>query len=214
MIRTLENFLRPYVERNPLQWVQQLPLAEFAANNTVNVSTGFTPFYLNSGEHPVVPMSLLGRVQETSNEAVNDMVDRMKVALENARVNLSAAQMHMKTYADKSRRAEAFDVGDEVVLSTRNLHSLEQHLPVKLRKRWVGPFKIAAVISPVAYRLELPPGWRVHRTFHVGNLKRFHRSSEFERGVVPPPPELVGGEVGGRQGGLSDWRTGGLALAG
>ena len=97
--------------------------------------------------------------------------------------------------SDKSRRAETFDVGDEAVLSTRNLHSLEQHLPVKLRKRWVGPFKVEAVISPVAYRLELPPGWRIHRTFHIGNLKRFHRSSEFECGVVPPPPELVEGEL-------------------
>ena len=27
------NFLRPYVERSPHMWVQQLPLAEFVANN-------------------------------------------------------------------------------------------------------------------------------------------------------------------------------------
>ena len=48
-IRVLENFLRPYIEHYPSTWTAQLPLAEFAMNNAVNVSTGFTPFYLNSG---------------------------------------------------------------------------------------------------------------------------------------------------------------------
>ena len=45
----LENFLRPYIEHRPSTWTAQLPLAEFAVNNAVNVSMGFTPFYLNSG---------------------------------------------------------------------------------------------------------------------------------------------------------------------
>ena len=48
-IQTLENFLRPYVERDPQNWVKQLPLAEFAANNAVNVATGYSPFFLNFG---------------------------------------------------------------------------------------------------------------------------------------------------------------------
>ena len=78
MIRTLENFLRPYVERNPSCWVKQLPLAEFAANNAVNASTGYTPFYLETGQDPAVPMSLLESSVQTRNQAVNDMVDRIK----------------------------------------------------------------------------------------------------------------------------------------
>ena len=49
MIRTLENFLQPYVERNPTSWMRQLPLAEFTANNAVNASTGYTPFYFEAG---------------------------------------------------------------------------------------------------------------------------------------------------------------------
>ena len=49
MIQTLENFLRPYVERHPQTWSQYLALAEFAANNAINVATGYSPFYLNSG---------------------------------------------------------------------------------------------------------------------------------------------------------------------
>ena len=46
-IRVLENFLRLYVEHCPSTWVNQLLLAEFVANNAVNVSTVYSPFYLN-----------------------------------------------------------------------------------------------------------------------------------------------------------------------
>ena len=67
------------------------------------------------------------------------MVDRMKVALEEAQTNMSLAQRRARSQANKSRREETFKVGEEVVLSTKNL-KVDQHLPVKLRRRWTGPF--------------------------------------------------------------------------
>ena len=55
MIKTQENFLRPYVERHPQTWSQYLVLAEFGANNTVSMARGYSPFFLNFGDHPLVP---------------------------------------------------------------------------------------------------------------------------------------------------------------
>ena len=55
MMRVLENFLWPYVEVHPHTWSKSLSLAEFAANNAVNASTGFSPFVLNTGEPPTLP---------------------------------------------------------------------------------------------------------------------------------------------------------------
>ena len=194
MIQTLENFLRPYVEAHPQTWSQSLMLAEFVANNAVNVATGYSPFYLNAGDHPLVPSALMhGGGVSSGVEAVQTMVDRMKTALEEAQANLSVAQTRAQAYVNKSRREETYEVGDEVVLTTRHI-PVSQHLPAKLRRRWVGPFKIAKVISPVAYGLDLPPAWRVHPVFHVSNLKRFKRSKEFEREDQPPPPVMVEGE--------------------
>ena len=84
-IRVLENFLRPYIEHRPSTWTVQLPLAEFAANNAMNVSTRCAPFYLNSGQHPVIPTMLLSRGQpKSSNEVVKEALERMKVALADA----------------------------------------------------------------------------------------------------------------------------------
>ena len=111
MIQTMENFLRPYVERRPAGWSQHLALAEFAANNAINVATGYTPFFLNSGNHPIVPSILPhGRDVSSHVEAVQTMVDQMKTALEEAQANLSVAANRAKAYADASRREEKYEV--------------------------------------------------------------------------------------------------------
>ena len=91
-IQVLENFLRPYVERDPQNWVKQLPLAEFAANNVVNVAKGYSPFFLNSGDHPILPTSILQGHGTSRVEAVQSMVERMKTTLEEAQANLAHAQ--------------------------------------------------------------------------------------------------------------------------
>ena len=159
-IRMLENFLWPYIEHRPSTWMAQLPLAEFAANNAVNVITGFTPFYLNSGQHLVILTMLLSRGKpKSSNEAVKEALEWMKTALADAQTNLQKAQERMKRGVDKRRRSEAYKMGDEVVLTTANLHSYCSHLPPKIKACWVGPFRITREISLVAFGLDLPPGW-------------------------------------------------------
>ena len=57
--RTLEEVLRAYVGPDLNDWHRYLPLAEFAYNNSTQASTGFSPFYLNSGQHPLTPVSML-----------------------------------------------------------------------------------------------------------------------------------------------------------
>ena len=115
----------------------------------------------------------------------------MKTALAEAQTNLERAQRRMATAVNRSRRSEQYNIGDEVVLSTTNLRSYCPHLPAKLWARWVGPFTVSQVVSPVAYKVDLPPGWQIHPVFHIDRLKRYVRSEEFLREVKPPPPVVV-----------------------
>ncbi|GMF59239.1 unnamed protein product [Phytophthora fragariaefolia] len=58
--RVLVDALKSYAHSFH-HWSDYLPMAEFAINNSVHVSTGYTPFYVNALRHPRVP-SVLGTV--------------------------------------------------------------------------------------------------------------------------------------------------------
>uniref|UniRef100_H3GV16 Reverse transcriptase domain-containing protein n=1 Tax=Phytophthora ramorum TaxID=164328 RepID=H3GV16_PHYRM len=48
------------------QWSDCLPMVEFAINNSVHVSTGHTPFYVNAMRHPRVPSVLVMATMSTT----------------------------------------------------------------------------------------------------------------------------------------------------
>jgi transposase InsO family protein len=50
--QTLETYLHAYVSYQQDDWVDYLPLAEFAFNNLKNSSTKSSPFFANLGFHP------------------------------------------------------------------------------------------------------------------------------------------------------------------
>ena len=56
----LEDILRSHATSFIDSWSSHLPMAEFAINNSVHVSTGYTPFYLNTLRHPRIPVLLSG----------------------------------------------------------------------------------------------------------------------------------------------------------
>ena len=64
-----------------------------------------------------------------------------------------------------------------------------------MKRCWVGPFTITKVVSPIAFRLDLPPGWQIHPNSYANNLKAYIRHPEFEQEVEPPPLELVDGNL-------------------
>ena len=117
----------------------------------------------------------------------------MKTTLEEAQANLTVTQSQAKSQVDRSRHDETFRVEDEAVLSMHNI-SINQHLTSKLRRHWIGPYKVTRVISLVADKLDLLLAWRVHPVFHESNLKRFHKSMEFKSEERPPSPIVADGE--------------------
>uniref|UniRef100_A0A9J8DIE3 Chromo domain-containing protein n=1 Tax=Cyprinus carpio carpio TaxID=630221 RepID=A0A9J8DIE3_CYPCA len=65
----------------------------------------------------------------------------------------------------------------------------------KLAPKFIGPFPVTKIISPVAVRLKLPPAYRrIHPAFHVSKIKPLFYSPVNPHAPVPPPPRLVDGE--------------------
>src|SRR3546814_4998852 len=57
--RTLEDMLCHCVDAYHTDWDEQLPLVQFAYNNSVSVSTGFKPFQIIYGSTPMTPIDLI-----------------------------------------------------------------------------------------------------------------------------------------------------------
>ncbi|GJR52462.1 hypothetical protein Tco_1402983 [Tanacetum coccineum] len=89
---------------------------------------------------------------------------------------MQAAHDRQKSYADLKRKSMEFQVGDKVMLKVSPWKGVVRFgKRGKLNPRYVGPFKELEKVREVAYKLELPAELsRVHNTFHVSNLKKYH----------------------------------------
>ncbi len=160
-----------------------LSMVEFAINNSVHAGLRHTPFFLNTGQHPITPIML--QVIKGGKVACAKALQHTQsqtTAFNAAMRYLQAAKDRYKSYADANRVDTSFLVGDRVLLSTVNLNKHNQAR--KLYPKYVGPFTISQKVNDVAYKLDLPPSMPVHPVFHVSLLKAY------VAGKIPPPPPV------------------------
>ena len=174
--RTIEQILRAYVDPLHDDWATWLPVAEFAYNSAQHSSISTSPFEANYGYKPSTPASL----DLPPSSSSDDYATRLKDIHVFVQQQSATAKALQAAYANQHRRPVTFKVGDSVMLSTEKL-SLKEQPSKKLRDRWLGPFTILQVVSPVAYRLNLPSQMQCHPTFHVSRLKL----------DIPSPPDFA-----------------------
>ena len=171
MNRTLEDMLRATTNYEQDNWDEHLITLEIAYNNSVQASTGFSPFFLNSGQHPNLPIHAAVEQELSSNPTANDFMSQISNSLTQAKENLKEAQERQTKYANQNRREVKLKVGDQVLLSTANIRN--QDRAPKLAPRFIGPFKVVRVISDVAYELKLPVTMKIHPVFHISKLRLY-----------------------------------------
>ena len=93
--RSIEEMMRAYVGRRQNDWDERLGMMEYAYNNSVHSSSGYTPFYLCYGRHPLSPIQLLSQV-ESKNAAADAFLQQLEEDVTHAMDNLRRAQEKQK----------------------------------------------------------------------------------------------------------------------
>ncbi len=194
--RTLEDMIRHYVGPDQTDWDEHLPALEFAYNNSKQASTNMTPFQMNNVQQPHLPLSEAMRSKtDCNNPTAAERTELFHRQIKEATEHIKQAQQRQKKYADEHRRDITFKIGDHVLLSTANLRFVHKDKAPKLLPKFLGPFAIVKVVSPVAYELALPPELRIHPVQHTEKLKPVQESSSFaphrSQVPLPPPPEVL-----------------------
>jgi hypothetical protein len=173
-IRSVSQILRTMVRPDQTDWVEKIPLVEFAINSAVNSSTGFALFELNYRYMPTV-VTQAHLDTGSAPRGIKTFIENTVSNLAQAHNAIIASWVNQTYQANKCRRAEApFEEGDWAYLATENLN-LPKGRARKLMPKFIGPYKILKSEATTSnYILELPEELQhrgIHPKFHVSRMR-------------------------------------------
>jgi len=124
-------------------------------------------------------------------ETVNEFMEQMKSATEEAKSAIRKTQEDMTRYYNQKRTpAPMYKPGDQVYLDASDIKTT--HPSLKLLHHRLGPFEIERQVGPLAYRLKLPYGMRqLHPVFNVVKLSAAPEDLILGRKPQAPPPPII-----------------------
>jgi len=189
-----EQYLWVFINHQHDDWVQCLPLAEFAANNGVSGTTKCTWFHTVQGMDP--RMSFAGEPTKTPDQR-RPNGDQVQATIQ---------QIHEHLWVDMRRSQAVHEEGanrgwiparisqesSQVWLDARHIRTTRPTR--KLDWKCLRHFRVVCQISPYAYELELPASIRIHRVEPVSLLDSVVDDPLREQRIDPPPLVEVDGK--------------------
>jgi hypothetical protein len=189
--QTVEIALRHLVNLRKDNWADCLAEVEFVINNTVNASTGKSPMQFLTGLNAP---SALDATAHPVNKAT-DWVSSRDELRDDARQSLVFAQTKMSIYYDRKHLPISFKTGDMAYIrlagSMEPGFHLQHEVSHKLSQQRVGPFRVVEKIGNLAYKLDIPPTWKIHPIISVAHMER-HIPDTFNRSAIVLPEVIVG----------------------
>jgi hypothetical protein len=197
----MEQYLRALATYEQDNWVDVLPLAEFAYNNSAHVTTRLTPFFTNYGYHPKMHLKMPNEAPEARirpENAAAERLGRLQTSRDRLQESILGAQARQTRYAGGNQMV--FEVGDRVWLSAKHIQMARPSKELDYKR--LGPFKRTKVINRNAYCLELPNSMKVHNVVHHSLLDRYAEPVLAQQPSEPQPAipaeDADGTRMGGR----------------
>jgi hypothetical protein len=167
MNRSLGDLLRSLVTEHHSQWDHILPQAELSYNDSLNRSTGQSPFQIVYGMQPRGVSELKDSEQnEFRSASAEDFAEGMKELHNRVKERLQSSSQEYKQREDQHRRELQFEVGDLILVHLRK-ERFPRGTYNKLKMKKIGPCKVIRKFGANTYEIELPDGVGISPIFNV-----------------------------------------------
>jgi hypothetical protein len=160
--QTLEQYLCIYFNYQQDNWLELLPLAEFAYNNAPSATTGVSPFFANKGYHSNISIHLECDLPSTLAQDYAIDLNKLHKFLPEE-MSLERYQGPVDTHQIPTLD---FKVGEQVFVKAKYFCST--CLSKKLLEKNLGPFEIIACPGSHSITVQLLDLMQsIHPVFHV-----------------------------------------------
>ena len=158
--RVLKTMIVSFIGKDHRSWNEHLSDFRFAYNTAFHSSLKTTPAFLNFVRDPK-PINSLRKSKENIDSNIdsqaielwNDRMKKIQIMKDWVIKKLDKAYQKQSHNYNLRRREVKFSVGDLVLTRSRIQSSKEKQIAAKLNKKFVGPFRISKVLSPIVYQI-------------------------------------------------------------
>jgi len=180
----VETALRIFCNYQQSNWVDFIPMVQYMLNAQPSEMTKKAPFELWMGYIP--------RAHQPERPSEVPRVEWYEGRFKEARRQAQEAMKRSQGLWVKETKFQPYQKDDLVWLDAKNITTT--HPTTKLRPLRYGPLRVTEVISPVAYRLELPHQWKVHNAFHASLLSPYKETTAHGPNFPGQIPDIVQGQ--------------------
>ena len=174
--RNIKEIIRAYIQNDHTAWDENIDDLQFAIITSRNISTKYTPAFLNLGRE-LQPLQSLKKNIENDDEIVlqdenkwTDRLRRLQVIKEEVQKNLDRANDKQATHYNLRRRPVEFKVGDKVLKIATKVSNEADSKTGKLFDKYEAPYINKKKISPTIYELKNLKGKSVGE-FNINDLE-------------------------------------------